>query len=85
MDKDENSTIQIIRTKNTQMNEINTRFDEKQARKIFSVFFWKTLDKHQNLWYNRGTSKGTNKTKGEFENGKEMVFESHRSARNRAL
>lgn len=63
VDKDENSKIQIIRTKNVQMDEINTRFDGKQARKKFFCFFWKTLDKHQNLWYNKGTSRGTTKQK----------------------
>lgn len=34
---------------------------ENKHGKIFFCFFWKTLDKHQNLWYNRGTSRGTTK------------------------
>lgn len=39
MDKDENSMIQIIRTKNDQIDKINTRFDGKQARKKIFLFF----------------------------------------------
>lgn len=36
---------------------------ENKHEKNFPVFFWKTLDKHQNLWYNKGTSRGTTKQK----------------------
>lgn len=39
MDKDENSMIQIIRTKNARIDEINKRFDVKQAQKKIFLFF----------------------------------------------
>lgn len=62
-DNGKNSVIQIIRTKNARIDEINKRFDGKRVRKKFFCFFWKALDKQQNLWYNRGTSRGTTKKK----------------------
>lgn len=66
--------IQIIRTKNARMNEINARFDGKQARKKFSEFSGNRLTMHHKCGIIEAHQ---GEQKGDIENGKEMVFESH--------